>query len=87
MLDEKFQLRIMPMQKQHIIKCIIAGIHAKQQRLFRQLLSCCDGLGKKFRRSRLAVLLAFTKLCIAEIPLSSDVGKDRCITVIILLGA
>ena len=87
MLDEKFQLRIMPMQKQHIFKCIIAGIHAKQQRLFRQLLSCCDGFGKKFRRARLAVLLAFTKFCITEISLGSDIGEDRRIAIKILVGA
>ena len=58
-----------------------------QQRLFCHLLSGRDGFGKKFRRARLAVLLAFTKLRIAEIPLSSDVGKDRCITVEILVGS
>lgn len=33
MLDEKFQLRIMPMQKQHIFKYIIAGIHAEKNNI------------------------------------------------------
>ena len=37
-LDQEFQLRIIPMQKQHVFKRIIAGIHAEQQRLSQETL-------------------------------------------------